>query len=68
MIYKLKSLNYLDDRPVSVEDRRRAEAFAKGGIEAEREELKKIRKEQDDKHWENHEKMMEMVESVKVKK
>ena len=61
LIFKLKTLTYLDDRPVSLDDRRRAEAFARGGIDEEREELRKIRKEADEKHWENHEKMMEMV-------
>ncbi len=45
----------MDERPVFEEDRRRAEAFAVGGMEAEREEMKKIKKETSDKHWANHE-------------
>ena len=55
LIAKLPKLRYLDDRPVFEEDRRRAEAYARGGIEEERKEMKKIKKEKDDKHWANHE-------------
>ncbi len=45
----------MDDRPVFEEDRKRAEEFAVGGMEAEREQMKKIKKETSDKHWANHE-------------
>lgn len=38
LIAKLPKLCYLDDRPVFEEDRRNAEAFARGGIEEERKE------------------------------
>ena len=55
VIARIPTLTYLDDRPVFEEDRRRADAFAAGGIEAEREEMKKIKKENSDKHWANHE-------------
>ncbi len=57
MVAKCKHLKYLDDRPVFDEERRRTEAWAAvidaGGtndeaMEAERNELKKIRKEKDD--------------------
>lgn len=37
VIAKIPTLKYLDDRPVFEEDRRRAEAFAEGGMKAERE-------------------------------
>ena len=33
---KIPSLKYLDDRPVFVEDRRYANAYCAGGIDAER--------------------------------
>ena len=57
VVSRCKSLKYLDDRPVFDEERRRTDAWAKvieqGGtndeaLEAEREELKLIRKEKDE--------------------
>ena len=45
IIAKCKALRYLDDRPVFEDERRYCEAFAKGGIEAEREERKKYKQE-----------------------
>ena len=48
MIFKLPNLRFLDDRPVFPEDRRKAEAYMTGGIEAERAEAKKIKQEQHD--------------------
>lgn len=50
VIAKIPTLMYLDDRPVFEEDRRHAEAFARGGIEAEREERNIIKREKDEKH------------------
>ena len=45
MTIKLPKLSYLDDRPVFAEDRRHAEAFARGGIEEERKERETIKQE-----------------------
>ena len=39
---RIPTLKYLDDRPVFEDDRRYAEAWAKGGIEAERNERKVV--------------------------
>ena len=68
MIAKLAKLRYLDDRPVFEEDRRRAMAYARGGIEEERKEMKLIRKEKDDKHWANHEAFNQMIQKAREEK
>jgi dynein assembly factor 1 len=48
MISRIPTLKYLDDRPVFDEDRRFAEAWAKGGLEEERKEREAFKKEKDD--------------------
>lgn len=68
MIARIPTLKFLDDRPVFPEDRRRAEAFARGGIEEERKEMKKIKKEKDDAHWANHEAFRIMIKKAQDKK
>jgi dynein assembly factor 1 len=55
LIARIPTLKYLDDRPVFEDDRRNAEAFARGGIEEERNEREKIKQEKDEAHWKNHE-------------
>ena len=45
IIHKLKHLTFLDDRPVSLNDHRCADAYIRGGVEAEKEERKKIETE-----------------------
>ncbi len=45
MIFKLKNLKYLDDRPVFPEERRFVEAFFRGGIQEERLERQKYKQE-----------------------
>ncbi|CAG9318776.1 unnamed protein product [Blepharisma stoltei] len=60
--YKLPNLKYLDDRPIFEEDRRFAQAFAIGGIQAEREERKKWQEEKEAERLRNHLAFREMVE------
>ena len=68
LIANIKTLKYVDDRPVFPEDRRRAEAFARGGIDEERKEMKLIKKEKDDAHWANHEAFCLMIKKAKEEK
>lgn len=46
MIASIKTLSYLDDRPVFELERICAEAWAEGGLEAEREARRKVRGQQ----------------------
>ena len=66
VISKLPGLKYLDDRPVFDDDRRHAEAYARGGIDEEREERKKIKKEKDEAHEKNHQAFKRMMEEAKA--
>ena len=68
MITIIPTLKYLDDRPVSEEDRRAAEAFSRGGYDEERNERDKIKKEKDDAHWKNHEAFQEMINKARAEK
>ena len=68
MIFKIKNLMYLDDKPVFPEDRRRAEAFVLGGWDQERIEMKKIKKEKEDEYNANHESFRLMIDDIKKQK
>lgn len=65
LIAGIPTLKYLDDRPVFDEDRRYAEAFARGGLEEERKERDSIKKEKEETHWKNHEAFRKMIEKAR---
>ena len=65
MTAKLPKLCYLDDRPVFPEDRRNAEAFARGGIEEERKERELIKQENRDREEKNRQAFRDMIAKAK---
>ncbi|EPR64603.1 leucine rich repeat-containing protein [Toxoplasma gondii GAB2-2007-GAL-DOM2] len=64
VIVTLKELTYLDDRPVFIDERRCAMAFAQGGLQQEREEREKIRKEKELSHEKNRQAFMKLIEEA----
>jgi len=67
-IAKIKTLTYLDDRPVFMEDRRHAEAYHRGGIDAERAEREQMRKERDAEQQRQHKAFKEMMRKAREEK
>ena len=68
VISSIPDLRYLDDRPVFEDDRAFAEAWARGGIEEERKERERIRKDKEEKHWKNHEAFQDMINRAREEK
>ncbi|KAH6562029.1 hypothetical protein BASA50_009816 [Batrachochytrium salamandrivorans] len=60
MVSRCKSLTYLDDRPVFEKERLATEAWAIGGLDAERAERERQRQHELDKQQRNFEAMREM--------
>jgi dynein assembly factor 1, axonemal len=65
VIADLKGLRYLDDRPVFEDDRRHAEAFQKGGLDAERAERDVIKAEKRAAHDKMHNDFKELMRKAK---
>lgn len=68
VISKIPTLLYLDDRPVFADDRRNAEAFARGGIEEERKEREKIAQEKRAKDDHNRKCFQDMIKKAREEK
>lgn len=68
IVSKIKTLTYLDDRPVFADERRLADAWARGGNDAEQAERDLIKQEGLDKQKRNHEAFSQMVRDAKAEK
>lgn len=68
VIAKLPNLKYLDDRPVFDDDRRNAEAFARGGMEEERAERARIAEEKKARDDYNRLTFKEMIARARAEK
>lgn len=62
LINSFKDLRYLDDKPVFEDERRFAEAFGRGGLEAEKREREVYRKEKQDAEIQRVKDFREMVD------
>lgn len=65
MISSLKELRYLDDKPVFEDERRFAEAFAKGGLEEERRERDLYKKEKQESELKRINDFRDMIDEWK---
>lgn len=65
LVARLKGLKYLDDRPVFPEERVFAEAFYFHGIEAERRAREEWKRQEEERHWRNHEAFKAMLNSAR---
>jgi len=68
MTARIPTLKYLDDRPVFEDDRRIAEAWARGGREAETAEREAIKQEKRDKERRNTEAFRRMQEEARAER
>lgn len=65
MIAAMPNLEYLDDRPVTDDERRRAEAYKTGHVNAEKAEMEKIKEERNYK-WKAHkQEFMDLINKAK---
>lgn len=65
LICRLKKLTYLDDRPVFEEERQTAEAWGRGGVEAEKTERARQRQLKKMKEDQRHKSFLKMIDDAK---
>ncbi|KAI9344318.1 hypothetical protein BDR26DRAFT_835765 [Obelidium mucronatum] len=68
MVSRLKKLAYLDDRPIFEKERLATEAWALGGLDAEREERMRQREEERKEHDRNFEALKKLQEEARAKR
>ncbi|KAJ3052876.1 Dynein assembly factor 1, axonemal [Rhizophlyctis rosea] len=68
LISKCKGLTYLDDRPVFDNERRATEAWATGGVEAERAERERMRAEDIEKQSKNFDALKKLQDEARARR
>lgn len=68
LISRLPKLTYLDDRPVFEEDRVLAEAWARGGPEAEKKQREQIRLQKEERDNRNFQAFQDMIAAARLRK
>jgi dynein assembly factor 1 len=65
IISRLPQIKYIDDKPVFEDEKRFAEAWARGGLDEERKDRALYKKEKEEEQMRQHEEFRQMIERAR---